>query len=104
MKTFLDEIGINIMQSIAGLFGSLLFLGKEGAKNLKQSFFAIITGTASANYLTPVVIEMTKIENTNYENGIAFILGFIGLKGVEAISKRFFKDKIKKDGNTTDNK
>jgi len=26
MKTFFDEIGINIMQSVAGLFGSLLFL------------------------------------------------------------------------------
>jgi hypothetical protein len=103
MKTFLDEIGINIMQSVAGLFGSLLFLGKEGAKNIKQSLFAIITGTASANYLTPVVMELTKIENTKYENGIAFILGFIGLKGVEAISKRFFKEKVQ-NGSTSDNK
>jgi len=93
MKTFLDEIGINIMQSVAGLFGSLLFLGKEGAKNLKQTFFSIITGVASANYLTPVVIETVKIDNMNYSNGIAFILGFIGLKGVESISKRMFKDK-----------
>ena len=103
MKTFLDEIGINIMQSVAGLFGSLLFLGKEGAKNLKQSLFAIVTGTASANYLTPVVMEILKIENTKYENGVAFILGFLGLKGVEAISKRFYKEKIK-DGTTTSNK
>lgn len=103
MKSFLDEIGINIMQSVAGLFGSLLFLGKEGAKNIKQSLFAIITGTASANYLTPVVIELTKIENTKYENGIAFILGFLGLKGVEAISKRFFKEKVQ-NGSTSDSK
>ena len=87
------------MQSVAGLFGSLLFLGKEDAKNIKQSLFAIITGTASANYLTPVVMEITKIENTKYENGIAFILGFIGLKGVEAISKRFFKEKVKDASN-----
>jgi hypothetical protein len=103
MKTFLDEIGINIMQSVAGLFGSLLFLGKEGAKNLKQSLFAIVTGTASANYLTPVVMEILKIENTKYENGVAFILGFLGLKGVEAISKRFYKEKVK-DGNDASNK
>lgn len=103
MKSFLDEIGINIMQSVAGLFGSLLFLGKEGAKNIKQSLFAIITGTASANYLTPVVIELAKIQNTKYENGVAFILGFLGLKGVEAISKRFFKEKVQ-NGSTTDSK
>jgi hypothetical protein len=103
MKTFLDEIGINIMQSVAGLFGSLLFLGKEGAKNLKQSLFAIVTGTASANYLTPVVMEILKIENTKYENGVAFILGFLGLKGVEAISKRFYKEKVQ-DGTDANNK
>jgi len=103
MKTFLDEIGINIMQSVAGFLGSLLFLGKEGAKNIKQSLFAIITGTASANYLTPVIMEVANIENTKYENGIAFILGFIGLKGVEAISKRFFKEKVQ-NGSTSDNK
>jgi hypothetical protein len=102
MKTFLDDIGINIMQSVAGMVGSLLFVGKEGAKNIKQTFFSIITGTASANYLTPIVIELIKVENTKMENGIAFILGFIGLKGVEAISKRFFKDKI--DGSDTSNK
>ena len=89
MKTFLDEIGINVMQSIAGLFGSLLLVGKGATKNIKQTFFAIITGVASANYLTPV-----KINDTNYSNGVAFILGFLGLKGVEAFSKKFFKDKI----------
>ena len=102
MKNFLEDIGINIMQSVAGMVGSLLFVGKEGAKNIKQTFFSIITGTASANYLTPIVIELIKVENTKMENGIAFILGFIGLKGVEAISKSFFKDKI--DGSDTSSK
>ena len=71
----------------------ILKKSKEGAKNLKQTFFSIITGVASANYLTPVVIETANINNMNYSNGIAFILGFIGLKGVESISKRMFKEK-----------
>lgn len=89
MKTFLDEIGINIMQSIAGLFGSLLLLGKGAAVNWKQSFFSIIAGVASANYITPVVAHMLSISEVKYENGIAFVLGFLGLKGVEAVSKKF---------------
>jgi hypothetical protein len=97
MKTFLDEIGINIMQSIAGLFGSLLLLGKGSAKNIKQTFFAIITGVASANYITPVVCAALSISETNYQNGVAFILGFLGLKGVEAVAKRFFKEKLDAD-------
>ena len=95
MKTFLDEIGINIMQSIAGLFGSLLLLGKGSATNVKQTFFAIITGVASANYLTPVVSSTLKITESNYQNGIAFILGILGLKGVEAISNKFYKGTTK---------
>lgn len=89
MKTFLDEIGINIMQSIAGLFGSLLLVGKGAAQNWKQSFFAIIAGVASANYITPVVCTVLDVYEVKYQNGIAFILGFLGLKGVEAISKKF---------------
>ena len=101
MKTFLDELGINIVQSVAGLFGSLLLLGKGSARNWKQSFFAIITGVASANYLTPVACDIVKISDTNYQNGVAFILGFLGLKGVEAFTKKFLKDNT--DGNTTNN-
>ena len=97
MKTFLDEIGINVMQSIAGLFGSLLLVGKGATKNIKQTFFAIITGVASANYLTPVVCDLVKISDTNYSNGVAFILGFLGLKGVEAFSRKFFKDELDAD-------
>ena len=88
MKTFLDEIGINIMQSIAGLFGSLLLLGKGAAIDVKQSFFSIVAGVASANYITPVVSMLLKVSEEKYQNGIAFIMGFLGLKGVEAISKR----------------
>jgi len=37
------------------------------------------------------------ISETNYQNGVAFILGFLGLKGVEAVAKRFFKEKIDAD-------
>ena len=92
MKSFLDEIGINVMQSIAGLFGSLLLVGKGAAKNWKQTFFAIIAGVASANYITPVVCSALDIYEVRYENGIAFILGFLGLKGVEAISKKLLKE------------
>lgn len=92
MKEFLHELGINLTISVAGLFGSLLMVGKSAATNLKSTLIAIITGVASANYLTPVVCDIAKISDTNYKNGVAFILGFLGLKGVEAVTKRFIKD------------
>jgi hypothetical protein len=96
MQTFLEEIGINLVQSVAGLFGALLMVGKKSALNVKETLFAIVTGVASANYLTPVVVDFLKISGTQYENGIAFVLGFVGLKGVETISTKVFKN-IKND-------
>lgn len=102
MKNFLDEIGINLMQSIAGLLGSLILVGKGAVKNLNQTFITIIAGVSSANYLTPVVCDILKVQDTNYQNGIAFILGFLGLKGVEVISKKIIKEKV--NGNNEPNK
>lgn len=99
MKDLLQELGINITLSVAGLFGSLLMIGKQAIDNIRQTGVALVTGVASANYMTPVVCDMIRIDNTQYQNGIAFILGFLGLKGVEAFTKRFLKQNT--DGNDT---
>lgn len=92
MKTFFEEIGINIGLSIAGLFGSLLLLGKQAVSNMRGTLISLITGVASANYLTPVVSDLLKLSDDSYKFGIAFILGFLGLKGVEKMSKIMFKN------------
>jgi hypothetical protein len=95
MKEILESIGINIGISVAGLFGSLLLLGKESAKDWRTSLFSILAGTGSANYITPIACKILNI-NKDYELGIAFILGFLGLKGVEMISKKLLNIKDKK--------
>jgi hypothetical protein len=92
MKTFLEEIGINVGLSIAGLFGSLLLLGKSAVQNMKSTLISLITGVASANYLTPIVSDIAKLEDDSYRFGIGFILGFLGLKGVEKLTKLIFKE------------
>lgn len=92
MKDFLEQIGINLTLSIAGLFGSLLMVGKEAIKNIRQTGIALVTEVASANYLTPIACDIARIDQDSYQNGIAFILGFLGLKGVETITKRFVKN------------
>ena len=38
LKQILEEIGINIGISVAGLFGSLLLIGKTATINLKTTF------------------------------------------------------------------
>jgi hypothetical protein len=97
IKEFLQEVGINIGISVAGLFGSLLLIGKTATSNLKTTFFSIISGVASANYITPIVVDIVRVDE-KYQMSIAFILGFIGLKGVELISNKFLK-KVKNESN-----
>jgi len=85
MKELLQDIGFNIGISVAGFFGSLILIGKKQSNNLKTTFFAIVTGVASANYITPIIIDIIRVDQ-KYEMSIAFILGFLGVKGVEFVS------------------
>ncbi len=62
MKELLHEIGINIGISVAGLFGSLLLIGKNATVNLRATFFSLISGLASANYITPIVLVLTRLD------------------------------------------
>lgn len=87
----LEELGINIGLSIAGFFGSLLVIGKDGIKDFKTMLLAMFGGIASANYLTPLVCELFEIQKLNYQFSIAFIMGFMGLKGVENIIHKLMK-------------
>lgn len=92
MSDILKELGINIGLAVAGFFGSLLLIGKTSADNLKQTLMSIIAGVASANYLTPIAADLLSITKSNYKFSIAFILGFLGLKGVELITFKLFKN------------
>ena len=66
---------------------------------MKTTFFAIVTGVASANYITPIIIDITRVSD-KYEMSVAFVLGFLGVKGVEFVSE-YLIEKLEKDGNDT---
>lgn len=92
MYDFLKDLGINVGLAVAGFFGSLLMIGKNSAQNLRATLISILTGTTSANYLTPIVADIFSITKTNYMFSIAFILGFLGLKGVEYATVKLMKN------------
>lgn len=98
MKEILEEIGINVGISVAGLFGALLMVGKGATTNLKTTFFSLVSGVASANYITPVVLDLSGVDE-EYQLSIGFILGFLGLKGVEIISARLLNENVNKQSN-----
>ena len=93
MKEYLQELGINIGMSVAGLFGSVLMVGKDTQMDLRKSITSIFAGVASANYLTPIVSDLFQVTKVNYQFSIAFLLGFLGLKGVELFLNKLLNKK-----------
>ena len=91
MKELLSEIGINAGLITSGLFGSLLNIKKDASTRISTVLFSIIAGVGSANYITPIVIDFINIHNRNFEFGIAFILGYLGLNGIEFAIKKLIK-------------
>ena len=92
MTEFIKELGINVGISIAGLFGSLLMIGKKSAQNLRTTIFSMISGVACANYLTPVILSITSLD-MKYQFSVAFVLGFLGLKSVEIVAAKILNIK-----------
>lgn len=95
VKHFFKALGIEVTFILAGLFGALASVSKEKKMSFWEKFVSIIVGGAVSNYITPIVVSWISAgENTKY--GIAFILGYTGLKSVEYI--------INKAKNKFDNK
>lgn len=90
----LKDYGIDVGLLISGLFGSILLTSKNSAKNLGRTVSSLIGGAASANYITPIVISITKLDDHHYHYGIAFLLGFLGLKGIEYFSSKLIPDEV----------
>ncbi len=87
--------------AIAGLFGSLLMIGKNAAQTWKMTIFSMLSGIACANYITPIILDMTRMD-IKYQVSVGFVLGFLGLRSVEMISKKLIKEE--KNGNKSNNK
>lgn len=90
----LKEYGIDVGLLISGLFGAILLTSKQAAMNLTRTVSSLIGGAASANYITPLVVSFAKLDETHYHYGIAFLLGFLGLKGIEYFSNKILPDEV----------
>lgn len=88
----LKAYGIDVGLLISGLFGAILLTSKGSAMNITRTLSSLIGGAASANYITPIVVNVANLNDTHYHYGIAFLLGFLGLKGIEHFSKKLLPD------------
>jgi ABC-type uncharacterized transport system permease subunit len=96
IEAFLIRYGIDIGFLVSGFFGALLLVSKNSAQKLSTTIASILAGTACANYLTPVVISiLPQGVQTNGKYAVAFVMGFMGLKGLELILEKWFNKNIK---------
>ena len=95
IETFLIRYGIDIGFLVSGFFGALLLVSKNSAKKFSTTVASILAGTACANYLTPVVMSfMPDTVKNGGKYAVAFVMGFMGLKGIEMVIEKWF---IKKE-------
>jgi hypothetical protein len=85
----MKEIGITISFLISGLFGAILMASKNAQTSVKSTILSIFGGMAAANYLTPIMTDLLNLKEAKLQNGLAFIVGFLGLKLVEILSNKF---------------
>jgi glycerol kinase len=85
----MKEIGITISFLISGLFGAILMASKNAQTSVKSTILSIGGGMAAANYLTPIMTDLLNLKEAKLQNGLAFIVGFLGLKLVEILSNKF---------------
>jgi len=82
----LKALGIETPFFIAGVSGGIALLSKKTGLSAIQKFVIILSGGASANYLTPLVVDLLGLsDKTVY--GIAFLIGYSGMKLVETLTK-----------------
>jgi hypothetical protein len=89
----LKDEGLDVSLMLAGLLGALMMRSKNAGMNAGRTLLATIGGAASANYLTPLILHITKLDqDPSYSYAIAFLLGFTGLRSIELITSKLFSD------------
>lgn len=87
---FLTSIGINIPLIVAGFAGALVFVKRSKETSVGNAIFTVISGSITSNYCTPMVLKgIPMLSEFNY--GVAFIMGYMGFSGIEFIIEKFFK-------------
>jgi uncharacterized membrane protein YeaQ/YmgE (transglycosylase-associated protein family) len=76
------DYGFSVVFFIAGVFGALASLLKQREMTFTERLVTILSGGGTAAYITPMVVETVGLsQGSSY--GMAFVVGFAGLKIVE---------------------
>lgn len=80
----MDRFQIDLNTLLAGFVGALIGTDWKKVKNVIQGATTVLSGTASAIYLTPMVAKQIGWEQPHQMIGLSFLLGTLGLRTVQA--------------------
>lgn len=87
----MDKTGLSvddIQQIVAGFFGSIVGVSRQSHQNFGALILSVLSGTASATYLTPIIATPLHIKDPKYMLGLSFLMGTLGLRGVEVVTAK----------------
>jgi len=90
MVEILEKLALNMSLLIVGFMGSLVYTLTNKPRSYTRGFVIVLAGTLSANYLTPLIMQLMSI-SMDAQYGVAFFLGYSGLKIFEIILDKFKK-------------
>lgn len=90
---FLKVLGIDVSLWVAGLFGALVNINRMGKLSKVEGFLYLVSGSATAVYITPLFIAFTGLEfSLQTATGMGFVVGYMGLTSIiytiDTIKKR----------------
>lgn len=84
--TSLLKYGIDLGFILSGFFGAVILSLRNKKKTVGKTISCIVAGTLCANYLTPLILNIApKSVQENGKYACAFMMGYIGLKGLESM-------------------
>ena len=82
----MDKLQIDINTLLAGFIGAVIGTDWNKIKSITQGTITVLSGTASAIYLTPLVAKQLGWDQPHQMIGLSFLLGTLGLRAVQAFN------------------
>jgi len=82
----MDKLHIDWNQLLAGFIGAVIGTDWPKIKSIIQGIITVLSGTASAIYLTPLVAKQIGWDQPHEMIGLSFLLGTLGLRSVQAFN------------------
>lgn len=84
--TSMDKLHFDLNQLLAGFIGAIIGTDWPKIKTVMQGVVTVLSGTASAIYLTPLVAKQLGWDQPHQMIGLSFLLGTLGLRTVQVFN------------------